>query len=195
MEWSSLAGIFLIRVEIVKTATILGGVQSMPLTPLDIHNKQFSRSFRGYNEEEVNEFLDQIIKDLELIIKEKKKVEEENEELREKLSHFSNIEESLSKSILVAQETAEEVKANAKKEAQLIVKEAEKNADRIINDALAKARKISIEIDELKRRAATYQSRFRSLVEAQLEMLEHNSDWDVLKELEEEIEEVKEEVS
>lgn len=195
MEWSSLAGIFLIRVEIVKTATILGGVQSMPLTPLDIHNKQFSRSFRGYNEEEVNEFLDQIIKDLELIIKEKKKVEEENEELREKLSHFSNIEESLSKSILVAQETAEEVKANAKKEAQLIVKEAEKNADRIINDALAKARKISIEIDELKRRAATYQSRFRSLVEAQLEMLENNSDWDVLKELEEEIEEVKEEVS
>lgn len=126
MEWSSLAGICLIRVEIVKTATILGGVQSMPLTPLDIHNKQFSRSFRGYNEEEVNEFLDQIIKDLELIIKEKKKVEEENEELREKLSHFSNIEESLSKSILVAQETAEEVKANAKKEAQLIVKEAEK---------------------------------------------------------------------
>src|SRR5690606_18058007 len=195
MEWSSLAGICLIRVEIVKTATILGGVQSMPLTPLDIHNKQFSRSFRGYNEEEVNEFLDQIIKELELIIKEKKKVEEENEELREKLSHFSNIEERLSKSILVAQETAEEVKANARKEAQLIVKEAEKNADRIINDALAKARKISIEIDELKRRAATYQSRFRSLVEAQLEMLEHNSDWDVLKELEEEIEEVKEEVS
>lgn len=195
MEMSMLAGICLIRVENVRTATILGGVQSMPLTPLDIHNKQFSRSFRGYNEEEVNEFLDQIIKDLELLIKEKKKVEEENEELREKLSHFSNIEESLSKSILVAQETAEEVKANAKKEAQLIVKEAEKNADRIINDALAKARKISIEIDELKRRAATYQSRFRSLVEAQLEMLENNSDWDVLKELEEEIEEVKEEVS
>ncbi|MFS8580434.1 MAG: DivIVA domain-containing protein, partial [Novibacillus thermophilus] len=81
MEWSSLAGICLIRVEIVKTATILGGVQSMPLTPLDIHNKQFSRSFRGYNEEEVNEFLDQIIKDLELIIKEKKKEEEETEEL------------------------------------------------------------------------------------------------------------------
>lgn len=167
----------------------------MPLTPLDIHNKQFSRSFRGYNEEEVNEFLDQIIKDFELLIKEKKKVEQENEELKEKLGHFSNIEESLSKSILVAQETAEEVKGNAKKEAQLIVKEAEKNADRIINDALAKARKISMEIDELKRRAATYQSRFRSLVEAQLEMLDNNNDWDVLKEIEAEIEEVKEEVS
>lgn len=166
----------------------------MSLSPLDIHNKQFSRSFRGYSEEEVNEFLDQVIKDFELLIKEKKKIEQENEELRDKLGHFSNIEESLSKSILVAQETAEEVKANAKKEAQLIIKEAEKNADRIINESLAKSRKISMEIDDLKRKAATYQSRFRSLVEAQLEMLE-NSDWDVLKEIEEEIEEVKEEVS
>lgn len=167
----------------------------MALSPLDIHNKEFSRTFRGYSEEEVNDFLDQVIKDFELLIKEKKKIEQENEELREKLSHFSNIEESLSKSILVAQETAEEVKNNARKEAQLITKEAEKNADRIINEALAKARRISIEIDELKRKAATYQSRFRSLVEAQLEMLEDNSDWDVLKEIENEIEEVKEEVS
>src|SRR5690625_1308561 len=146
----------------MRCATKLGGVQDMPLTPLDIHNKQFSRSFRGYHEEEVNELLDQIMKDFELVIKEKKNIEQENEELRDKLSHFSNIEESLSKSILVAQETAEEVKGNAKKEAQLIVKESEKNADRIINDALAKARKISMEIDELKRRAVTYQSRFRS---------------------------------
>lgn len=167
----------------------------MSLSPLDIHNKQFSRSMRGYSQEEVNEFLDQVIKDFELLIKEKKKVEQENQELQDKLGHFSNIEESLSKSILVAQETAEEVKANARKEAQLITKEAEKNADRIINEALAKARKISIEIDDLKRKAATYQSRFRSLVEAQLEMLEDNSDWDVLKEIEQEIEEVKEEVS
>ena len=166
----------------------------MTLSPLDIHNKQFSRTFRGYSEEEVNEFLDQVIKDFELLIKEKKKLEQENEELREKLNHFTNIEESLSRSILVAQETAEEVKGNAKKEAQLIVKEAEKNADRIINDALVKARKISMEIDDLKRRAVTYRSRFRSLVEAQLEMLE-NSDWNVLKEIEEEIEQVKEEVS
>lgn len=166
----------------------------MPLTPLDIHNKQFSRTFRGYNEEEVNEFLDQVIKDFEQLIREKKKLEHEKEELEEKLGHFSNIEESLSKSILVAQETAEEVKSNARKEAHLIVKEAEKNADRIINEALAKARKISLEIDDLKRKAAAYQSRFRSLVEAQLDMLDH-SGWDVLKEMGEEIEEAKEEVS
>lgn len=166
----------------------------MALSPMDIHNKEFNRTFRGYSEEEVNEFLDQVIRDFESLIKEKKQLEQRNEELQEKLSHFSNIEESLSKSILVAQETAEEVTTNAKKEGQLIIKESEKNADRIINDALSKARKISMEIDELKRRAATYQTRFRNLVEAQLEMLD-NSDWDVLKDIEEEVEQVKDEVS
>ena len=47
----------------------------MPLSPLDIHNKEFSKGFRGYNEDEVNEFLDQIMKDLEILIKEKKELE------------------------------------------------------------------------------------------------------------------------
>jgi cell division initiation protein len=149
----------------------------MPLTPLDIHNKEFGRSFRGYNEDEVNEFLDQVIKDYEALIRENKELEEKNAMLHERLGHFTNIEESLSKSIIVAQETASEVKSNAKKEAQLIVKESEKNADRIINEALAKSRTIALEIEELKKRAAVYRTRFRTLLEAQLEMLEHDS-WD-----------------
>ncbi|WP_054949970.1 DivIVA domain-containing protein [Numidum massiliense] len=165
----------------------------MSLTPMDINNKEFNRKLRGYSEEEVNEFLGQISKEYELLLKENKKLERENKDAKEKLSRFSNIEESLSKSILVAQETAEEVKSNARKESQLLVKEAEKNADRIINEALTKVRKVYMEMDDLKRRAAIYRSRLRSLVEAQLDMLE-KSDWDALKEIEEEIEQVKEEV-
>ncbi|GBF11960.1 DivIVA domain-containing protein [Tepidibacillus infernus] len=157
----------------------------MPLTPLDIHNKEFSKAFRGYNEDEVNEFLDQVIKDYEALIRQNKDLEEKIIQLNERLSHFSNIEESLSKSIIVAQETAEEVKANAKKEAQLIVKEAEKNADRIINESLMKSRTISLEIEELKKRAAIYRTRFRTLLEAQLEMLESQS-WEELERTEEE---------
>lgn len=151
----------------------------MPLTPLDIHNKEFGRGFRGYNEDEVNEFLDQIIKEFEIHLKEKKELEEEANRLRETLQHFKNIEESLSKSILLAQETSEEVKNNANKEAQLIIKEAEKNADRIINEALAKSRKIVMEIEELKQRASVYRLRFRSMLEAQMEMLGRPG-WDEL---------------
>ena len=163
----------------------------MPLTPLDIHNKEFSKGFRGYDEDEVNEFLDQVIKDYEMIIREKKELEEKTKELNERLSHFSSIEQTLNKSILVAQETAEDVKSNAQKEAKLIIKEAEKNADRIINEALIKSRKIQTEIDELKKQSKVFRNRFRMLIEAQLEMIQTN-DWDHLMEYEQKDKELEE---
>ncbi|WP_047981339.1 DivIVA domain-containing protein [Ornithinibacillus contaminans] len=151
----------------------------MPLTPLDIHNKEFTRSFRGYDEDEVNEFLDQVIKDYEIVIREKKELKEKLEQMSEKLSHFTNIEETLNKSILIAQETAEELKGNASKESKLILKEAEKNADRIINEALSKSRKISIEVEELKKQAKVFRTRLKMLVEAQLDMI-GSDDWEDL---------------
>lgn len=154
-------------------------VAFMPLTPLDIHNKEFSRGFRGYDEDEVNEFLDQVIKDYEMVIREKKELEEKLRDMQERLGHFNNIEETLNKSILVAQEAAEEVKRNAQKEAKLIIKEAEKNADRIVNEALSRARKIALEIEDLKKQSKVFRNRFKMLIEAQLDML-NNDDWDQL---------------
>ena len=147
------------------------------LTPLDIHNKEFGRSLRGYNEDEVNEFLDRIIKDYEALIRENRMGEEKVAALEERLTHYQNLEETLSKTIIVAQETAEEVKANARKEAQLIIKEAEKNADRIINESLVKSRKMAMEIDEIQKQSSVYRARFRALVQAQLEMLD-SEQWD-----------------
>ncbi|MCM3337099.1 DivIVA domain-containing protein [Paenibacillus sp. MER TA 81-3] len=151
----------------------------MPLTPLDIHNKEFGRKLRGYDEDEVNEFLDQIIKDYEAAIRENKEMQSHAAGLQDKLNHFANLEETLSKTIIVAQEAADEVKSNAKKEAQLIIKEAEKNADRIVNDALTKSRKIAMEVEELKKQASIYRARFRTLVEAQLELLSQDG-WEAL---------------
>lgn len=151
----------------------------MPLTPLDIHNKEFSRSFRGYDEDDVNEFLDQVIKDYEALIRENKDLQSQLVVLQERLDHFANIEETLSKTIIVAQEAADEVKNNSKKEAQLIIKEAEKNADRIINESISKSRKIAMEIEELKKQASIYRTRFRTLLEAQLELLS-KEDWSSL---------------
>lgn len=153
------------------------GEVGMPLSPIDIHNKEFSRSFRGYNEDEVDDFLERIIQDYEGVIRQNKQYEEELERLNERLTHYSNLEESLSKSIVVAQETAEEVKGNARKESQLIIRESEKNADRIVSEALNKARKISIEMEEMQKQAAVFRARFRSLVHSQLEMME-SGDWE-----------------
>jgi cell division initiation protein len=155
----------------------------MPLTPLDIHNKEFGRGFRGYDEDEVNDFLNQVIKDYELIIREKKELEDQLATQTERLRYFSSIEETLNKSIVIAQETAEEVKRNAHKEAKLLVREAEKNADRIVNESLSKARKIAVEIEELKKQSKVFRTRFKMLMEAQLDLL-GNDDWDALMDFE-----------
>lgn len=149
----------------------------VPLSPLEIHNKEFNRGFRGYDEDEVNAFLDQVIKDYEMVIRQNKDLEEQVKQLTERLGHFTNIEETLNKSILVAQETAEEVKGNAAKESKLIIKEAEKNADRIINEALSKSRRISMEVEELKKQAKVFRTRLKMLVEAQLDLIE-DDDWE-----------------
>lgn len=149
----------------------------MVLSPLDIHNKEFTRGIRGYQVDEVNEFLDQVIKDYEITIRSKKDLETEVEGLHEKVEHFSKIEDTLNKSIVIAQETAEELKANARKEAKLIIKEAEKNADRIINEALGQSRKIAMETEELKRQSKVFRTRLKMLIEAQLDMVD-NDDWE-----------------
>ncbi|MCL6456774.1 MAG: DivIVA domain-containing protein [Gorillibacterium sp.] len=152
----------------------------MSLSPLDIHNKEFkTRIGRGYDQDEVNEFLDLVIKDYEAIIRENKELQSQILNIQDRLAHFQNIEESLGKTIIVAQEAADEVKGNAKKEAQLTIREAEKNADRIINEALVKSGRVSLEIEELKKQASVYRTRFRTLLEAQLEIIA-GSNWDSL---------------
>ncbi|MGO1058122.1 DivIVA domain-containing protein [Planococcus sp. FY231025] len=153
----------------------------MPLSPLDIHNKEFSRGFRGYQEDEVNEFLDQIIKDYEVLLREKKELEDRLKSTDERVGHFTTIESTLQKSIVVAQEAAEEVRRNSQKEAKLIVREAEKNADRIVNESLTKARRIAMEIEELKKQSKVFRNRFRMLVEAQLDLID-TDDWETLME-------------
>lgn len=153
----------------------------MPLSPLDIHNKEFGRGFRGYQEDEVNEFLDQIIKDYEMLMRDKKELEDRLKQTDERVGHFTTIESTLQKSIVIAQEAAEEVRRNSQKEAKLIVREAEKNADRIVNESLTKARRIAMEIDELKKQSKVFRNRFRMLVEAQLDLID-TDDWETLME-------------
>ena len=151
----------------------------MALSPLDIHNKEFSRGFRGYDEDEVNEFLEQIMKDYENVLEENKALKNSLRETNDRVSHFNSIEETLQKSILIAQEAAEDVRRNSLQESKLIVKEAEKNADRIVNEALSRARKIAMEIEDLKKQSKVFRNRFRMLIEAQLDMIK-TDDWEEL---------------
>lgn len=151
----------------------------MVLTPLDIHNKEFPVKMRGYDQDQVNDYLDQIIKDYEMVLKEKRELEKNLQFSEEKVGHFNNLQDALNKSIIVAQDAADRLRENAAKEANIIRLEAEKNADRLLDEAVSKARKITTETDELKKQSRVFKQRLQIMIESQLEMVK-NSEWDDL---------------
>lgn len=148
----------------------------MSLSPIDIQNKEFSRSIRGYRAEEVDSFMEQLAKDYETAIKEKMSLDVEKKQLEEKLAQYRKLEDTLHNAIIVAQETAEDVKRNANREAELIRREAEKEGQRIVEEARYKASRILTEHEEVMKQAQIFKLRFRSFVEAQLACLELE-DW------------------
>lgn len=156
-------------------------VSSMVLTPLDIHNKEFPVKMRGYDQDEVNDYLDQIIKDYEMVLKENRELEKKLKFSEEKVTHYNNLQDALNKSIIVAQDAADRLKENAAKEAELIRLEAEKNADRLLDEAVVKAKKITTETDELRKQSRVFKQRLQLMIESQLEMVK-NEEWeDILK--------------
>lgn len=156
-------------------------VSYMVLTPLDIHNKEFPVKMRGYDQDEVNDYLDQIIKDYEMVLKENRELEKNLKFSEEKVSHFNNLQDALNKSIIVAQDAADRLKENAVKEAELIGLEAGKNADRLLDEAVAKAKRITTETEELRKQSRIFKQRLQLMIESQLEMVK-NEEWeDILK--------------
>jgi len=148
----------------------------MSITPLDIQNKEFERAFRGYDIEDVDEFLDRVAKDLENLLRENSDLKEQVSQLQEQNKSYHKMEETMHNAIVVAQETAEEVKHNAKREADLLRREAEREAQKIYEDARHRARKVLSEQEELFKQAHVFKIRFRSFLEAQLAALE-SEDW------------------
>ena len=141
------------------------------LTPLDIHNKEFKKSFRGYNEEEVDGFLDAVIKDYEQLYRENIEIKENLDRLNSKLEHFQHMENTLHNTLIIAQETAEEVKFNAKRTTELMIKEAEVQASKMVDEASNKVRRMASEYEGLQKQDQIYRMRVRNLVKAQLEIL------------------------
>lgn len=143
----------------------------MPLTPLDIVNKEFKHSFRGYNEDEVNEFLDEVVRDYEALIRENDELKENTSGMTERLEQYRKLEATLQNTLVVAQSTADEVKNAARKEAELIVREAEQKAQEILSRAEEKVRQAEAELERIRRETAQYKARIRSLIETQMALL------------------------
>lgn len=140
--------------------------------------EKFSRTRKGYDPEEVNAFLDQVISQVERMIQESKikdaeifnlkKSVSENEVLKEKLANYERIETTLNRAIIMAEKTSEQMKLAAHKEREIIIEDAKTNASRIVNDALLRAEKSELEADTLKRNINIFKRRLRNIVEEQL---------------------------
>ena len=116
------------------------------ITPMDIHNKTFSKKLRGYADDEVNSFLDEVASDYERIYREHREMEEQMDTLKAKLANYEKMEATMSSTLVMAQETDENVKTTAKKEAELIVIEAQNRAARIVSDAEVARRKMNADV-------------------------------------------------
>ena len=134
--------------------------------------KRFSIVNNGYNIEEVNNFIDIVIKKLEKLSQDNSNYLVQLEQLKKENSQ--GLETKVSKAILAAQETSDKIKELAKAEADLIIKEAKDNASAIVQEALVNAQKTEQEYALLKKKFNVYRTRVESLVKAKLELLEED---------------------
>ncbi|MGO4927200.1 DivIVA domain-containing protein [Fundicoccus sp. Sow4_F4] len=144
----------------------------MGLTPNEILSKEFESKFRGYDIDQVNDFLDVVRVDYEKALDENEIFKRKLADSEEKLEYFAQLQDSLNSSIMVAQDAAERLKQNARKEAELILFEAEREADRVINEASEQAKRIYNENEELKRNSGIYRQRLTQIIESHLSMIQ-----------------------
>ena len=98
------------------------------------------------------------------------------ENLKGELKHYKDIEATLNRAILVAEESTSNIKKAAYDESKVIIEDAKRNATKVINNALQKAERIESEAESLRRKVAVYKRRFRTLVEDQLDEIEQFDD-------------------
>lgn len=137
----------------------------MKLTPLDIHQKEFRRVLRGYSEEEVDAFLDEVATEFERVFQENIDIKEEAERLKKKLAQYEKFEETLQDTMLAAQRSAEEIQNNARKAAELVIKDAELKAKEIVQNSIAERQAINSEIVALKKLIAEFKEKMKAFLQ------------------------------
>jgi len=143
----------------------------MVLTPMEIHNKEFSKGFRGYNEDQVDQFLDKIVEEFEKLYKENIELKEKVAASGDQISQYKTIENTLKETLITAQRTADEVTATAQKKSELILEAADQQARRIVESANGNVLEIQKEYQDTKKQVQIFKSRFKSLLETQMELI------------------------
>lgn len=143
----------------------------MKLTPLDIKKQEFRRAMRGFDIDEVEAFLEMVAEEYESILRERNRLDEESLKLRTQLQDYQNLERSLKQTLVNAQENVLHSRENSKREADMLVREAELQAERIIEDAKIKLAKLKNELLVVRAQKDSFARRLRHLLESQLELI------------------------
>lgn len=141
------------------------------LTPLDIENKRFSKAIKGYNSDEVDEFLDELTVEYEKLYKENAELRSEVESNKKDLEHYRSVEHTLQNTLVMAQTTAEDIKKMANQQAEQIVKDAELNARKAVEDLGRQEFEMRVKLEEMKKKFDMYKAKMEALLISQLEML------------------------
>ncbi|MGD0264839.1 MAG: DivIVA domain-containing protein [Candidatus Methylomirabilota bacterium] len=148
----------------------------MELSPLEITQREFGRKFRGLDPEEVHTFLEQIAEEMTRLVQETTDRAAQIQRLEAQLRVHQEREDSLRNTLVTAQKMTDEIKANATREADLALKEAELKAERLLEQAHRKLAQIQAEIAELVRQRDLFAAKLRGLLKTHLELLDFQPD-------------------
>ena len=148
----------------------------MRITPLDIQQKQFPMKLRGFDVEEVYAFLEVIREEMEDLLRENANLKENIQRLDNQIKEYRDMETTLRETLMTAQQMVEDYKINARKEAELVVKEAELRAETLLKEAQEKVIKIHEDIVDLKGIRRHFKEEVKRLVESHLRMLEFDKE-------------------
>ncbi len=148
----------------------------MRITPLDIQQKQFASKFRGFDMEEVDSFLELIREEMEELLRDNANLREEARRFEKQLKEYKNIETTLRDTLVKTQEIVEEYRSTAKRDAELVRKEAELEAEQILQKAQGRVIKIHEDITDLKGIRRHFKEEVRRLIEGHLTMIEFDKE-------------------
>lgn len=137
----------------------------MKLTSLDIHHKEFRHSLRGYAEEEVDKFLDEVADEFERLLKENIDLSEQIQSATSRIRDFEIKESAVNNAIISAQTAGEDMLNKARAEADSVVRDAEIKAKEIIHNALARKQQVAAELVRIKQAEEEFRARFKSLLD------------------------------
>ena len=142
------------------------------MTPMDIRNKEFKKGFRGYGEEEVDLFIDKVVNDFEKLYKENIELKDKLNGINERLESYSEIEKTLQSTLIIAQKTSEDIISNARKEAEIIIRESDEQRRKIMADANQDVISINKEYEEIRKQLQIFKTRYKTFLESELNNLD-----------------------